>query len=477
MRKFFLAVFLLVSSPCYAYVSVSDFVPSGTITNYDQYIQAAINYSIANNVDLNVDKVYPITDHIVINRGLVDSSGNPIGTYDLDILTIFSNSHGGFSVAADNIGMFRTTLAYANNPERPVTENIRFLNLRFSVDDNNRASYVLKGTSGFLRTTFEHCSFEKIKLLACEFPSYLQSIYLLNCLATDWKGVFMYSQYRSFDLQIIGGRYEGTTSGDAFILPYLFGSKIWTQIESVSGAAIAIHGAKGVDVSCYFEANGVDITTTNAVHSSVPSADAMTQGVFVHGSKFSGGSGPNVIWGADTLACLSMGNMSGNTIGGVMHQVAIGADVTIIDHSDNGSQKKVAYIAQTGSYVPTLTCGTSGSLTLNPSQNTLAFSKIGNSVTVSGSINISDINAPSGSLDLSLPFPGKDMPQAMEFFAAPVYYDDINPLGAPATLFVRGMSGGSVSIREQTQTSFINDVANHMRVNSTLVFNFTYYTE
>ena len=57
-----------------------------------------------------------------------------------------------------------------------------------------------------------------------------------------------------------------------------------------------------------------------------------------------------------------------------------------------------------GVYTATLTCGTSGTITLNSSYNTLQYTRIGRMVYVSGYITASSVSSPLGSLRLNLPF-------------------------------------------------------------------------
>jgi hypothetical protein len=58
-----------------------------------------------------------------------------------------------------------------------------------------------------------------------------------------------------------------------------------------------------------------------------------------------------------------------------------------------------------GTYTATFTPETSGSITVNPSFDTLQYTKIGRSVTVSGFLQVSSVSSPvGGSVKVSLPF-------------------------------------------------------------------------
>lgn len=309
-------------------VNVADFIPQGVTSGYEPYIENALQYCIDNERDLYIDQIYPITTPILLNRPTVNQSGIPVDTYDFTIMTIFSEG-GGFSVNTNIAGIFYCNFSYAGQPYRPTTQNIRFLNVKFICDDPTRNAWVIKGgtstTSTFLRTTFEHCQFEKIKLVQDTYGSYLQSWYLINCLATLWQGNFMKAD-RSFDIQIIGGRYEGTPNGNCFYLTNSYGSKIWTQIESVSDRAIILNASYGVDISCYFEANGRDIDTLTALNPAL-AADLgtfYTNAINIHGCIFSNSNdvaSPRVTWNVNSRGCVSQGNV-GNTSGtGIVHYI------------------------------------------------------------------------------------------------------------------------------------------------------------
>ena len=64
-----------------------------------------------------------------------------------------------------------------------------------------------------------------------------------------------------------------------------------------------------------------------------------------------------------------------------------------------------------GTYTVTVTCGTSGTITLNSGYNTMAYEKIGKQVTVHGRVRISSVSSPSGTVLLNLPFTRAGMSQ------------------------------------------------------------------
>ena len=59
---------------------------------------------------------------------------------------------------------------------------------------------------------------------------------------------------------------------------------------------------------------------------------------------------------------------------------------------------------QTGIYTATATLETSGTITLDSSNNTLSYEKIGTFVHVHGRINVASVSSPVGPIDITLPF-------------------------------------------------------------------------
>ena len=57
-----------------------------------------------------------------------------------------------------------------------------------------------------------------------------------------------------------------------------------------------------------------------------------------------------------------------------------------------------------GTHTVTATCSTSGSITLNSTNNKFTYTKIGNLVTITGRLDVSAISSPNGDLSFSLPF-------------------------------------------------------------------------
>lgn len=292
-------------------ISVADFMTAAQIADAQSRtnaldcsaaVQAAVDYCIASSLSLDVPYRLRLASTVNIDRA-VDGAA-------FDCYFKISSKNGGGFYATTAIDMFSSTAPYTLYP---VIQLVLFEGLTFETNNAALSTYVMSGPR-FLRTTFDTCSFSKIRLATAS--TYYQSIYLLNCQARRWAGVFL-NGTRTYDVQIIGGMYEGSGTGaQAFLVPNSTGLKLWTQIEGCTGTAVGAAGANGADISLYCEANGTSLDF---------SGGATTTGVNLHGSNFID-TGPSVIWGACS-GCVSHGNYSSGTL----HQLTASSQVDIND--------------------------------------------------------------------------------------------------------------------------------------------------
>ena len=128
-----------------------------------------------------------------------------------------------------------------------------------------------------------------------------------------------------------------------------------------------------------------------------------------------------------------------------------------------------------GTFTTTLVCGTSGTITLNTDHDLLGYTKIGNLVYIQGRIIASAINAPIGSLRLGLPFTGTVSSENSDLYGGSgVSYYDINAIGSGGGLVISQITNNVAyaPIVELTTTIWADDVANHIKATSQLVFGF-----
>ena len=134
-----------------------------------------------------------------------------------------------------------------------------------------------------------------------------------------------------------------------------------------------------------------------------------------------------------------------------------------------------------GTYNPTINCG-SGSITLNSSFDTYAYTKIGNKVTVTGLAVPSAVSSPSGTLEITLPFTSANSTEFSERSNNIVSFW-LNGSGVPngavyynAMLFLlqNGLSYIKVYLQGYNG-AYSTSPANWIGVGSDMHINFTYF--
>jgi len=130
-----------------------------------------------------------------------------------------------------------------------------------------------------------------------------------------------------------------------------------------------------------------------------------------------------------------------------------------------------------GTYTATLTCGISGTITLNTSYDQLGYTKIGRVITVIGDILVASVSSPVGNLTVLLPYAIGALTESADMFIGAVQYGGLVALSTAGLLSI--ISGGSGnpfgSVYEATTTGNLADVANHMQAGSELRFGFSYF--
>lgn len=166
-------------------------------------LNKAIKYCIAKGLNLQLDRHFTLQSSIKLSR-FVDN-----GVQYEDYFVI---SGGGIRTAAA-IPLFTCEPhpdTEHHRPEYPISQLVRFREVIFS-GVNTVNSYVLDDNK-FLRITFDGCTFQSIKLLTT--ASFIQSIYLINCQARHWKGVFLNTSGGCYDTRITHGLFE---AGESFV--------------------------------------------------------------------------------------------------------------------------------------------------------------------------------------------------------------------------------------------------------------------
>ena len=272
------------------FISAKDFGAVGDgVVDDTAAVQDAVDYCIANNLNLLVDGICLLTAPVNIDRQ-VDGAA-------FDNYFIISSTNGGGFVVSTAIAMFSSSIAFTT---APVTQLTKFENLVFSTTDNSLAAYVLDGAR-FLRVRFDDCSFQKIKLLNA--PTYTQSIYLTNCNVRRFTGIFFNSQQFTYDFKMVNCLVEAGVSCLRLINPV--GCAITAScIEGMSGYAITYEAAQGLSISGnYFESNGLDIDGTDGGTSA-----SNSYGIQLTGNYFANSTATYTIKWYAVLGSISAGN-------------------------------------------------------------------------------------------------------------------------------------------------------------------------
>lgn len=141
----------------------------------------------------------------------------------------------------------------------------------------------------------------------------------------------------------------------------------------------------------------------------------------------------------------------------------------------NTTYKGVPNWYKHSTYSPTLTCGTSGSITLDSNFNTLSYTKVNNLVTVTGALLVSSVSSPTGNIQISLPYTILDEPDAAGRFSGSVVASGVVAANV-SDFVVYGIEGSDVmQIRLGNATTMQDDSAQEMQANSVLVFSVTYH--
>ncbi len=129
---------------------------------------------------------------------------------------------------------------------------------------------------------------------------------------------------------------------------------------------------------------------------------------------------------------------------------------------------------QEGTYDMTITCVTSGSVSLNLGRDTILYEKIGRQVTIHGRFSISAIDAPLGIGRLLLPFAAIDGVEDEGVSAGSCAVKDVNFVG---TWIVPDVQEGTlffIMIGSTDNGAWTEESANIWRVGSYMDFSITY---
>lgn len=128
-----------------------------------------------------------------------------------------------------------------------------------------------------------------------------------------------------------------------------------------------------------------------------------------------------------------------------------------------------------GTYTAAITCGTSGTVTLNTANDTLAYTKIGRIVTVQGYLAISSVSVPVGYFAVSLPFVIADLTKGGGQPGGSLVVNNTVAVGVGSFSFI-GVEGQSTMwVFLNTTSNLSSTAAQQLKATTELYVAFTYF--
>tara|TARA_Y100000114_G_scaffold60396_1_gene55409 strand:+ start:3298 stop:4011 length:714 start_codon:yes stop_codon:yes gene_type:complete len=128
-----------------------------------------------------------------------------------------------------------------------------------------------------------------------------------------------------------------------------------------------------------------------------------------------------------------------------------------------------------GIHVATITCGTSGTVSLNGAYSDLSYTKIGRVVTVSGLIIVSSVSSPVGYYTISLPYTCANLTdRAADSNASIHHHYGNNAKPADIVAFLPESSSQLHVYRGDVSTTRSETSAEELRASTQIVFSITY---
>jgi hypothetical protein len=241
-------------------------------------------------------------------------------------------------------------------------------------------------------------------------------------------------------------RFSGNTIANSYWFLKSRGTTVGDFTSVASGDTLGTIGFLGADGT-----DGIQAAAITASVDGTPGTNDMP-GRLVFSTTADGASSPTERARIHSSGGVSIGNTTdpGATNLSVSGNVVIATSGKGIDFSATAGTGTSELLAdyEEGYFDPTLTCGTSGTITLNASENRLAYTKIGRVVYISGQFAISSVSSPVGTVTMNnLPFAVASLDERAESaifnvilsnttLNTPVFFGLINSAGG-TTLLIR----------------------------------------
>jgi hypothetical protein len=368
--------------------------------------------------------------------------------------------------------------------------------LRFKLDTNSRIS-ISNNDSGTLNTVFGYQSGTALASGSTE-----------NTVFGHQAGLALSTgDYNTAVGALALKSEDGGNRAVAVGTSCMFSQNVSDQSRNVAvGFAASYHNVTGVqNTAVGYEAlggssgNSHDNNTAigyDALHSvstgrqnvAVGSAcgDAITAGV------------QNVIVGADSdISAVDAGNeivLGYGVTGQGSNKATIGnADITdVYMASDSGATVHCAGIQfpasqvangganvlddyEEGEHTSVITCGNSGTVTLDGTNNKLSYVKIGSMVTVNGLLSVSSVSSPDGYFTFSVPFTLGDGTGLSKRCSGSVTVYGVSGLDVNQFVVVGIEAEARIRVYAGNATSIVNDSANALVASSAILVSITYF--
>lgn len=341
--------------------------------------------------------------------------------------------------------------------------------------------YGFKGS--FIYGTWEHCRFG-LGGVPATYPRHV-AILCKDDSGSPASG-HIFSAGALVNCSFFSGKTDSTANSlGAYGMVNIWNGDVWSfsscTFESASGTSKAIYSEGTRELifqSCWFEATG-DTSTIQGKVSSLSSHGTIFS---CYGCRFSNASGPSV--SVFTLDAASSGTLiNSEFVGGstglvlqagggrVTEQTSITYDST--PSGFNNILDKDRY--KRSGLVDVSFSTSSGSVTIDPSFNSLSYTLNGSFCHVQGRVRVSAISSPSGTLFIAgLPFASSSQSETPDFTSSQVAYESAAASIANGLVSVLIANSTSLQIYEQTATTLDSSTANRMQVGTLLYINIGY---
>jgi hypothetical protein len=128
-----------------------------------------------------------------------------------------------------------------------------------------------------------------------------------------------------------------------------------------------------------------------------------------------------------------------------------------------------------GEHTATVTCGTSGTITVGSTYQTLSYVKIGSMVTVNGSFSIDSVSSPDGYFTISLPFTIGDGTGLAKRCSGSVTAYGVSGLDINKFVVLGIEQEARIRVYAGDATTLVSDSANSVISGTNIVVNVTYF--